>query len=330
MKERRCIARRILFFVAGVLFLFSTFAQAADYPNKPISLIVPYAAGGSTDAVARVLAKLSPKHFPVPLVVVNQAGGAGIPGRLAVVNAKPDGYTLLFGYGSGEDLVTPHTVKLPYDQFKDLAQVCQITIVSLVIVVPSSNPAKSLKEFVEWGKNQKRTITGSVSTKGASVDITMQALMKVAGVNAETIPFRGGAEAVTAVLGGHTDFGGAVPQEVLSHVKAGRLRILGVCLRERDPAIPDVPTFIEQGINTWTIGAIRGVGAPKNTPDSIIGFLEASFRKVTEDPEFHTVMKAIAHPVMYRDRKAFLKNMQDGFETYGKLIEALNLKPEQK
>lgn len=329
-KQRRRITRRTLFFAAGLLFLFSTFVQAADYPNKTISLIVPYAAGGSTDTVARALAKLSPKHFPVPVVVVNQAGGAAIPGRVAVVNAKPDGYTLLFGYGSGEDMVTPHTMKLPYDQFKDLTPVCQITIVSLVIVVPSSNPAKNLKEFVEWAKNQKRLITGSVSTKGASVDITMQALMKVAGVNAETIPFRGGAEAVTAVLGGHTDFGGAVPQEVMAHVRAGRLRMLGVCLRERDPAIPDVPTFMEQGINTWTIGAIRGIGAPRNLPDSIVTYLETNFRKLTEDPEFHTVMKDIIHPVMYRDRKAFLKNMQDGFETYGKLIEVLNLKSEQK
>lgn len=328
-RRRGCVGGTLFFFfVAGILFLSSPPAQAADYPNKPISLIVPYAAGGSTDTVARALAKSSSKHFPVPIVPVNQAGGAGIPGRVAVVNAKPDGYTLLFGYGSGEDMVTPHTMKLPYDQFKDLAPVCQITIVSLVIVVPSSNPAKNLKEFVDWAKNQKRTITGAVSTKGASVDITMQALMKVAGVKAETIPFRGGSEAVTAALGGHTDFGGAVPQEVFSHVRAGRLRILGVCLRERDPVIPDVPTFMEQGFNSWTIGAIRGIGAPKNTPDSIISYLETNFKKVTEDPEFHGTMKDIIHPVMYRDRKVFLKNMQDGFETYGKLIEALNLKPE--
>ncbi len=330
MKRQTQIIGKALFFAVGVLFLCSSLAQATDFPNKTISLIVPYAAGGSTDTVARALAKLSSKHFPVPVVVVNQAGGAAITGRVQVVNARPDGYTLLFGYGSGEDLVTPHTMKPPYDQFKDLAPVCQITIVSLVIVVPSSNPAKNLKEFVDWAKNQKRLITGSVSTKGASVDITMQALMKVAGVHAETIPFRGGAEAVTAVLGGHTDFGGAVPQEVFAHVKAGRLRILGVCLRERDPVIPDIPTFMEQGFNTWTIGAIRGIGAPKNTPDSIITYLETTFKKVTEDPEFHALMKDIIHPVMYRDRKVFLKNMQDGFETYGKLIEALHLKPEQK
>ncbi len=161
--------------LAGLVLLFPVLTNAADYPNKPISLIVPYASGGATDMVARALAKAAPKHFPVPIVVINAAGGAGITGRVQVVNSRPDGYTLLFGYGSGEDLVTPHTIKPPYDVFKDILPVCQITIASLVIVVPASNPAKTLKEFVAWAKNQKREITGAVSTKGASVDITMQA-----------------------------------------------------------------------------------------------------------------------------------------------------------
>jgi len=109
--------------VIGLMVLSPAQVQAQDFPKKPISLIVPYAAGGSTDVLARALAKLSAKHFPVQVMVVNQAGGAGIPGRVAVVNAKPDGYTLLFGYGSGEDLVTPHTMKIPYHQFKDLVPV---------------------------------------------------------------------------------------------------------------------------------------------------------------------------------------------------------------
>jgi tripartite-type tricarboxylate transporter receptor subunit TctC len=327
MARRRCLIIAGFFVAAGLMLLNP--AQAQDFPKKPISLIVPYAAGGSTDVLARALAKLSAKHFPVQVMVVNQAGGAGIPGRVSVVNAKPDGYTLLFGYGSGEDLVTPHTMKLSYHQFKDLVPVCQISIVSLILSVPAAHPAKSLKEFVDWAKKQNRQITGAVSTRGASVDITMQAIMKVAGVKAETIPFRGGAEAVTAVLGGHTDFAGNTPSEVLPHVKAGRLRILAVCLRERDPIIPDIPTFMEQGFDVFTMGAIRGVGAPKGTPGPIIDYLEANFKKVTEDPEFHATAKEIYHPVMYRDRTAFLKNMTDGFEMYGQLIDKLGLKQQQ-
>jgi tripartite-type tricarboxylate transporter receptor subunit TctC len=315
--------------LTGLVLLFPVLLPAADYPAKPINLIVPYASGGSSDMVARALAKVAPKHFPFPIIVINAAGGAGITGRVQVVSSKPDGYTLLFGYGSGEDLVTPHTMKPPYDQFKDLMPVCQITIASLVIVVPAANPAKTLKEFVEWAKNQKREITGAVSTKGASVDITMQALMKVAGVKAKTIPFRGGAEAVTTVLGGHTDFAGAVPAEVLSHVKAGRLRILAVCLPERDPSISDIPTFIEQGFNVTTMGAIRGIGVPKGTPDAIVNYLEDTFRKVTQEPEFAALMKDLAHPLLFRDRKVFSKNLLDGFATYGKLIDDLGLKNAQ-
>lgn len=326
---KRGIGIGILLLLTGLVLCFPFPLPAADYPNKPISLIVPYASGGASDMVARALAKVAPKYFPVSMVVINAAGGAGIAGRVQVVNAKPDGYTVLFGYGSGEDLVTPHTTKLPYDQFKDIAPVCQITIASLVIVVPSSNPAKNLKEFVAWAKNQKREITGAVSTKGASVDITMQALLKVAGIKGKTIPFRGGGEAVTTVLGKHTDFAGAVPAEVLSHVKAGRLRILAVSLPERDPSIPEIPTFKEEGYDLWTMGAIRGIGVPKATPDAVIDYLESSFKKVTQDPEFHALMKDIAHPLLFRDRKVFMKNMQDGFDTYGRLIDSLGLKDAQ-
>jgi tripartite-type tricarboxylate transporter receptor subunit TctC len=301
---------------------------AADFPSKPIQLIVPYAAGGSTDVVARGLAKVSSKHLPQPLVVVNQPGGAAITGRVAVVKAAPDGYTLLFGYGSGEDLVTPHTRKIPYDQFKDLVPISQVTVVSIILVVPASHPAKNLKEWVAWAKAQNRPINGAVSTRGASVDITMQSFLKVAGINGQTIPFRGGAEAVTALLGGNTDFSGQVYSEAMPHIRAGRLKVLAVGTRERDPVIPDIPTFIEEGVNVWTFGAIRGIGAPKGTPEPVVAYLEGAIKKITEDPEFHQVMKDIVHPVLYRDRHAFLKNMQDGFEMYGKLIKELNLKLE--
>jgi len=325
-RRTQILAKTLMGF--SMLFLLPVHLLAADYPNRPINLVVPYAAGGSTDVVARALAKVAAKHIPQPLVILNQPGGAGITGRVQVVKAPPDGYTLVFGYGSGEDLVTPHTRKLPYDQFKDLAPVVQITVVSIILVVPANHPAKSLGEFIAWAKVQNHPITGAVSTRGASVDITMQALMKVAGVNAQTIPFRGGAEAVTALLGGNTDFSGQVYSEALPHVKAGRLKVLAVGTRERDPVIPDIPTFIEEHVDVWTFGAIRGIGAPKETPEPIISYLEGAFRKVAEDPEFHQVMKDIVHPVLFRDRKAFSRNMQDGFEMYGKLIRDLNLKLE--
>lgn len=323
-------ARIVVWGLLGALAVLAlpALVQAADFPTKPINLIIPYAAGGSTDLVARAVTKVAAKYIPQPIVPVNQPGGAGITGRVSVVKAAPDGYTLLFGYGSGEDLVTPLVRKVPYDQFKDLAQIAQITVVSIILVVPADHPAKNVKEWVAWAKAQNRPINGAVSTRGASVDITMQAFMKVAGINGGTIPFRGGAEAVTALLGGNTDFSGQVYSEAMPHIKAGRLKVLAVGTRERDPVIPDIPTFIEEGVNVWTFGAIRGIGAPKDTPPAVIDYLEAAFKKTTEDPEFHQIMKDIIHPVLFRDRKAFLKNMQDGYDMYAKLVKELNLKLE--
>ncbi len=330
MMTKNYLGVKILLVVAALALLFpAQLAAAAEYPSKPITLIVPYAPGGATDVLARALAKVAAKYFPQPVVVENKAGGAGIPGRLAVVNANPDGYTLLFGYGSGEDLVTPHTQKLPYDQFRDLVPVCQISINSITMVVPASNPAKNLQEFVEWAKKQNRRITGAVSTRGASTDITMQAIMRAAGINSQTIPFRGGAEAITSVLGGQTDFAGGTPTEVLNYAQAGQLRILGVGLPERDPVIPDVPTFKEQGYDAVTLGAIRGIGVPKGTPNSVITYLESTFKKVTADPEFHKAMKEISQPVLYRDRVEFARNLKSGYEAYGKLIDELGLKQGQ-
>src|SRR3972149_2622408 len=146
------------------LLIGSSMAGAQDkYPTKPIEVVVPFAAGGSTDVLARLVAKYAPKYFEKPLVIVNKPGGGGITGTEGVVRSKPDGYSLFIGYGSGHDLVTPHFQKLPYDTFKDLIPVCRLSIHAVVMIIRSDAPYKNLKEFVEWGK-KKAQVTASVST----------------------------------------------------------------------------------------------------------------------------------------------------------------------
>ena len=238
------------------LFVAATNGLAA-YPEKPIQLIVPYGAGGSTDLLARAIATVAPKYFPQPVVVVNKTGGGGIPGRVDVVRSNPDGYTLLFGWGSGEDLVVPHQRKLPYDLFTDLETVCRMSIHSIALAVPASSPHKTLADLVKAGKSKEYT-TASVSTKGASVDVTFLLFGKAAGIKVTTIPGAGGADAITKLVGGHVDFGGGHPSEILPHMKAGRLRALAVALENRDGAIPDVPTFKEQGYDVVTAGSVKG------------------------------------------------------------------------
>lgn len=321
--------KKILIMVTiGMSLLTPALVGATEkYPTKPIELVVPFSAGGSTDVLARLVAKYAPKYFDQPLVVINKPGGGGVIGTEGVVRSKPDGYTLYVGYGSGHDLVMPHFQKLPYKTFEDLTPVCRLSVHSIAMVIRAGAPYKNFKEFVEWGK-KKPQITASVSTKAGSVDITFQALGKATGLKIVTIPFRGGAESVTAIVGGQTDIGANHPSEIMSHIKAKRLIPVGVALEQRDPALPDVPTFRELGYDVVTVGSVKGVAAPKGTPQEVIKYLAERFKKVCENPEFIEEMKNIGQPVMYQGPAEFAKYLKGGFEQYGRLIKEFNIKLE--
>ncbi len=322
------LKKMLIGIVVGSFLLLPLLAGAQEkYPTKAIELVVPFAAGGSTDVLARLVAKYAPKYFDKPLVVVNKPGGGGITGTEGVVRSKPDGYSLFVGYGSGHDLVTPHFQKMPYDTFNDLVSVCRLSIHSIVMIIRGDAPYKTMKELVEWGK-KKDQVTASVSTKAGSVDITFQAIGKATGLKMVTVPFRGGAESVTAIVGGQTDCGGNHPSEVISHIKAKRLIPIAVALENRDPAIPDVPTFKELGYNVVAVGSVKGVAAPKGTPPEVVRYLAERFKKVCDDPEFIKSMKDIGQPVMYQGPQEFAKFLKDGFAQYGQMIKEFNIKLE--
>jgi len=320
------LKKMLIGIVLGSFLFLPMLAGAQDkYPTKAIELVVPFAAGGSTDVLARLVAKYAPKYFDKPLVVVNKPGGGGITGTEGVVRSKPDGYSLFVGYGSGHDLVTPHFQKMPYDTFNDLVSVCRLSIHSIVVIIRGDAPYKTMKELVEWGK-KKDQVTASVSTRAGSVDITFQAVAKATGLKLVTVPFRGGAESVTAIVGGQTDCGGNHPSEVISHIKAKRLIPIAVALENRDPAIPDVPTFKELGYNVVAVGSVKGVAAPKGTPPEVVRYLAERFKKVCDDPEFIKSMKDIGQPVMYQGPQEFAKFMKEGFAQYGQMIKEFNIK----
>jgi tripartite-type tricarboxylate transporter receptor subunit TctC len=160
------------------------------------------------------------------------------------------------------------------------------------------------------------------------VDITFLALAKAAGIKIVTIPFRGGGEAITAIVGGQTDCGGNHPSEIISHIKAKRLIPIGVALEQRDPALPDVPTFKELGYNVVTAGSVKGVAAPKGTPPEVVKYLSERFKKICEDPEFVKQMKEIGQPVLYQGPEEFTKFMKAGYDQFGQLIKEFDIKLE--
>ncbi|WXJ94100.1 hypothetical protein MCACP_05700 [Neomoorella carbonis] len=300
-------------------------AQKSNFPTKPINLIVPYAAGGSTDVLARAVEKVWPKYSSQPVLIINKSGSGGVEGREYVARSKPDGYTLLVGYGSGEDLVMPQTQKVPYDVFKDFIPVSRLSIHSVVVAVPANSQFKTLRDIINWAKKENKPVTAAVSTAAGAVDIVMRGIGKVAGINVTPIPHSGGSQALTTLVGGQTVMGGGHPSEVMPHIKAGRLRPIAVALPERDPALPEVPTLKEEGIDFYTWGSVKGVAAPAGTPKEVVAYLADVFKKISEDPDFKKSMAELQQPIMYLGPEEFGDFMQKAYADYGKLLKDLNL-----
>ncbi|MHB8771093.1 MAG: Bug family tripartite tricarboxylate transporter substrate binding protein [Syntrophales bacterium] len=297
---------------------------AEKYPTKPIQVIVPFAAGGSSDLTARTVEKFWTKYSPQPWVVINKPGAGGVLGEEYVVRSKPDGYTVYVGQGSGHDLVMPHLQKMPFDPLKDITPVARLSIHSIVICVSGKSPINSMKDLIAYSKNNK--ITAAVSTAAGSVDLVMRAISKRAGIPITTVPFAGGAEATTALAGGHLTIGGGHPSEVLPHLKAGRFKAIGMALDKRDPILPKVPTLKEQGIDVATWGSVKGVAVPNGTPPEVIEYLAATLKKVSEDPGFKKTMTQIGQPIDYLGTKEWAAFMQRAYKDYGDLIKELGIK----
>lgn len=298
---------------------------AEKYPTQPIQVIVPFSAGGSSDLLARTVEKFWTKYSPQPIVVINKPGAGGVMGEEYVVRSKPDGYTLYFGQGSGHDLVMPHLQKMPFDPLKDITPVARISIHSIVVCVSGKSEFKTLKDVIDWAKKGNK-VTAAVSTAAGSVDLVMRSISKRTGVQITTVPFSGGAEAVTALAGGHLTIGGGHPSEVLPHIKAGRFRPVGVALEQRDSILPDVPTLKEQGIDVSTWGSVKGVAAPNGTPPEVIEYLASTLKKVCEDEEFKATMAQIGQPINYLPPKEWAAFMQRASKDYADLIKELGIK----
>jgi tripartite-type tricarboxylate transporter receptor subunit TctC len=322
--------KRIVAVIAVAFFVFMALpavTMAADaYPSKSVTGIVPMAAGGSSDLMARAIEKYWTKYSPQPLVIVNKPGGGGVVGTEQVVRSRPDGYTLYVGYGSGHDVVMPSLQKMPYDPLKDLAAVARISIHSVVIVTGAKSPFNSIQDVIAYSKKEGKPVTTAVSVKAGAVDIALTAFGKAAGVNIVTVPFSGGAEATTALAGGHLMIGGGHPSEVIPHIKAGRFKALAVVLPQRDPTLPNVPTLKEQGIDVATWGSIKGVAAPAGTPKEVIKYIEDTLRKICNDPEFKKTMMNLNQPIMFQGSDDFAKFMRQATADYAKLIKQLNIK----
>src|SRR6185503_6488263 len=266
------------------LLLFAATAQAQTYPNRAVRLVVPFAAGGSTDIVGRTVAQKLNEMWGQPVLVDNRQGGSTVIGTDVVAKSPPDGYTLLVT-PAPFTIVPSLIAKLPYDPAKDFEPITLINTTPLVVVVHPGVPATSVKELIALAKRRPGALNYGSSGSGGSNHLAGELFNAMAGVKLVHIPYKGNAPALTDLIGGHVDvvFNGLT--SAMPFIKSGRLRALAVTSLNRAGALPDVPTLDESGLKGFQAVAWNGLTAPARTPKDVVAKVNADVVKIVKSPE---------------------------------------------
>lgn len=318
-----CIGRRQAMLGAAATLLAPLSARAAAFPERPIEVIVPYQAGGGTDALARAFADASRKYLPLGMVVNNRPGASGAIGWNEVLNGKPDGYKM--AVMTVEITTIPHLglAKFSYDDF---APIAQLNADPAAITVRAEAPWNTVEEFIAAAKKANGDMRMGNSGIGSIWHLAAAAFEDRTGAKLSHIPFQGANPAVLALMGGHIDAVAVSPAEVTTFVQAGKLKTLAVMADTRAKGFEKVPTLKERGVDL-SIGTWRGLGVPKATPADVVELLRSVTQKVVAEPSLREAMDKLNLGYAYADGNAFRSVMARDNETFKALIPKLNLKP---
>lgn len=303
--------------------VLSSSLPAQTFPEKPVSLIVPFPAGGTPDIVGRALAEAVKKHLPKPVAVVNRPGGAGTIGISELIQSPPDGYKVGLG-AVALFAVHPHLTPVPYRTPDDYLAVMKMVTMQIVFFSRSDAPWKDAKEVIEYARANPGKLRVGVPGLGTILHLNYEHLKLLAKIDFTTVPFEGPHQ-IPALLGGHVDLALAHPAPILSHVKAGKIRVLGVFQKDRNPLFPEAPTFKELGYDL-TLGVYYPLILPKGTPQPVVKVIHDAFRKALAELSFVSIMQKSSIDVDYQDSEAVTKELWTSYEQYGKLVEYLGLK----
>lgn len=298
------------------------FARASGYPERPITFICPWPAGGTADQTMRALCSAAAKQLGQTIVVENKTGASGMLGLKAMATARPDGYTI----GQIPISVTRFSQlgSVQLDPLKDLSFIARTSGQTFGIAVPANAPWKSLKDFVAHAKANPAKVTYASAGIGGATHVGMEELALAAGIQLNHIPFKGGAEALQAVLGGHVDML-ADSSSWAPHVQSGKLRLLATWGEQRTGAFKDVPTLKDAGYNV-VVDAPNGIGAPKGVDPAVLAKLREAFKAAVQSPEFFAACDKIDAPIMYLDGPDYERYVAAVYRKETQLIERLKLK----
>lgn len=325
MHRRSLMAAGVL---AGAFGINCTSALAqGDYPARPVKIVVPFPAGGTSDVMGRLIADELGKQLKQPFVVDNKGGAGGAIGSDQVAKAPPDGHTLLLSGIGSHAIIQGFSPKPPYDSNRDFVHISQLAAGPNVLVVNPAFPAKTFKEFIAWVKaNPGKFSYGQVNA--SSGHLTTEYLKQTAGLDMVGIPYKGGAPALNDVLANQIPGMFTNQDAVLPHVKAGKLRALAVTSAQRNPLYPDVPTVAESGYPGFTAVSWTGLSAPKGTPKSIVDKLEAAMVTAFSDPAVRARLEATGFVVVASHSADYARFVHDELARWSQVVQTAGIRLE--
>lgn len=311
-------------FIAAAIALAGSAALAQTWPDKPVTLVVPFPPGGTTDVLARALAERLQPLLGQPVIVESKPGAGATLGADHVAKSRPDGYTLLVG-------AVHHTIassvykRLPYDFERDFRPLTVIATVPNVLVVNASSPARTVAELVAQAKAAKPSLSYGSNGNGTAQHLIGTQFQNLTGTELLHIPYRGSGPLTTDLLGGQVTMSFDTITPVLPHIKAGKLRPLAVTTARRSSALPDVPTLAESGLAGFDIGTWFGVLAPAATPAPVATRLSDAMRQVISSPEFRARMAEIGAEPVGNTPEQLARQIRDGTERFARIVKQANV-----
>ncbi len=300
-------------------------AQEA-WPNKPIRLVVPFTPGGVTDTSGRLVAEHLSKRLGQQVVVDNKPGASGNIGTGQVVTAAADGYTLLLGF-DGTMVINPHVfAKVPFDTLKDFAPVGKIGDATLILVAHPDVPAKNLTELIALSKTQAGGLSYGTSGTGGTPHIAGELLKARTGANLTHIPYKGGGQALTDVIGGSIPLVYTAVAGAHGHVKSGKLKAIAVSSAKRSSSLPDTPTFAEGGMADFVVNSWVGILAPAKTPSAVLERLTTELNAVLNDPVVREKLQVLGIEASPGSAEQFRDELKRDLARYAQVVKTAGIK----